>query len=299
MMDEVEDDPIIEEAPSERDDIEEYADDIIAPGDEADAEEAMLARKEASNLAKLARQYANRMQFAAATAVGLARDVEAACTTARDVAQRTAHLAKTAIGKKRKHEEREDARKAASMEIESNHVKIEQDQMEEVNLEGSAHVILVSTEKAYAEKAGVACKEAAKLAGMAYQYAHILMFTAEEAMGLFKDLQANCTEANGVTHRSACTAKRGLRKKQKQVKQGKGRKKQMSPLQEETRERSKNGTRKRRKDAVAASSNSSTGSSTQKQQQYRRHARPLDYPLPLSLVTSSLKRSLPTWKRKK
>ena len=145
----------------------------------------------------------------------------------------------------------------------------------------------------------IACKEAAKLADMAYQYAHNLMFTAEEAMGLFKDLQAKCTEANGVTHSSACTNKRGLRKKQKQVKQGEGRKKQMSPLQEETRERSKNGTRKRRKDAVAASSNSSTGSSTQKQQQYRRPARPLDYPLPLSVVTSSLNQSLPTWKHKK
>ena len=295
----MEDDPIIEEPPSERDEIEEYTDDIIAPRDEADVEEAMLARKKAADLTELARLYANRMQFAAATAVGLARDVAAAYTTVRDVTLRTADVAKTAIRQKRQHEEREDARKAASIEIESDHVKIEEDQMEAVNLEGSAHVILVSTEKAYAEKAGVACKEAAKLAGMAYQYAHILMFTAEEAMGLFKDLQARCTEANGVTHRSACTAKRGLRKKQKQVKQGKGRKKQMSPLQEETRERSKNGTRKRRKDAVAASSNSSTGSSTQKQQQYRRPARPLDYPLPLSVVTSSLNQSLPTWKHKK
>ena len=77
--------------------------------------------------------------------------------------------------------------------------------LEAVNLEGSAHVILVSTEKAYAEKAGVACKEAAKLAGMAYQYAHILMFTAEEAMGLFKDLQAKCTEANYLTLRLSST----------------------------------------------------------------------------------------------
>ena len=205
MMDEVEDDPIIEEVHSERDDIEEYADDIIAPGDEADVEEAMLARKEASNLAKLARQYANRMQFAATTAVGLARDVEAACTTARNVAQRTAHLAKTAIGKKRKHEEREDARKAASMDIENNHVETEQVQMEEDNLEGSAHVILVSTEEAYADKAGVAWKEAAKLAVMAQQYAHIMMFTAEEAMGLFKDLQAKCTEANYLTLRLSST----------------------------------------------------------------------------------------------
>ena len=75
MMDEGEDDPIIEEVDSERDDIEEYADDIIAPGDEADAEEAMLARKEASNLAELARQYANRMQFAATTCRHLRADI--------------------------------------------------------------------------------------------------------------------------------------------------------------------------------------------------------------------------------
>ena len=263
MMDEGEDDPIIEEVDSERDDIEEYADDIIAPGDEADAEEAMLARKEASNLAELARQYANRMQFAATTAVGLARDVEAACTTVRNVAQRTAHLAKTAVWKERKHEEREEARKAASMDVEDNHMETEQVQMEEDDIEGYAHVIIVSSEEAYADKAGVAWKEAAKLAVMAQQYAHIMMFTAEEAVGLVKDLEANCTEANGVTQRSACTAKRGLRKKRKQVKQEKGRKKQMSPLQEETRERSNKGTRKRRQDAAAASSNSSTGRSAQ------------------------------------
>ena len=51
----MEDDPIIEEPPSERDEIEEYADDIIAPRDEADVEEAMLARKKAADLTELAR----------------------------------------------------------------------------------------------------------------------------------------------------------------------------------------------------------------------------------------------------
>ena len=119
-MDEGEDDPIIEKVDSDRDDIEEYADDILAPGDEADAKEAMLARKE---LAELARQYANRMQFAATTAVGLARDVEAACTTVRNVAQRSAHLAGTAVWKERKHEERKEARKAAFMDVVDNEMQ--------------------------------------------------------------------------------------------------------------------------------------------------------------------------------
>ena len=189
MMDEGEDDPIIEEVDSERDDIEEYADDIIAPGDEADAEEAMLARKEASNLAELARQYANRMQFAATTAVGLARDVEAACTTVRNVAQRSAHLAGTAVWKERKHEERKNARKAALMDVVDNEMKTEEVQREEDDIEGYAHVIIVSSEEAYVDKAAVAWKEAAKLADMAKQYANMMMFTAEPLLPWASDVE--------------------------------------------------------------------------------------------------------------
>ena len=299
MMDAGEDDPIIEKVDSDRDHIEEYADDILAPGDEADAEEARLARKEASYLAELARQYANRIQFAATTAVGLARDVEAACTTVRNVAQRTAHLAETAVWKKRKPEERKEARKAAFMDVEDNEMKTEQVQMEEDDIEGYAHVIIVSSEEAHADKAAVAWKEAAKLADMAKQYANIMMFTAEKAVGLAEDFQEKCTEAKGVTQRSACTAKMGLRKKRKQVKQEKDRKKRMSPLQDETRERSNKGTRKRRQGATAGSTNSSTGRSDQQQRQHRLRPRPPDYSPPLSLATSSLKRSPPPGKRKK
>ena len=104
---------------------------------------------------------------------------------------------------------------------------------------------------------------------------------------------------NLSTQRSARTAKMGIRKKRKQVEQEKDRKKRMSPLQDETRERSNKGTRKRRQGATAGSTNSSTGRSDQQQRQHRLRPRPPDYPPPLSLATSSLKRSPPPGKRKK
>ena len=49
MKDEEEDDTIIEEVDSNKDEIEEDSDVIIASGEEADADEARLARNEASN----------------------------------------------------------------------------------------------------------------------------------------------------------------------------------------------------------------------------------------------------------
>ena len=49
MKDEEEEDTIIEEVDSEKDEIEEFEDVIIASGDQAEAEEARLARNEASN----------------------------------------------------------------------------------------------------------------------------------------------------------------------------------------------------------------------------------------------------------
>ena len=299
MMYEGEDDPIIEKVDSDRDDIEEYADDILPPSDEVDAQATMLARKEASYLAELARQYANRMQFAATTAVGLARDVEAACTTVRKVAERSAYLAGTAVWKERKHEERKNARKAALMNVVDKKMKTEKVQREEDDIEGYAHVIIVSSEEPHADKAAVAWKEAAKLAEIAKEYVNMMMFTAEQAVGLAEDLQKKCTETNSVTQRSAYTAKMGLRKKRKQVKQEKDRKKRRSPLQEETRERNNNRTRKRRQDATAGSSNSSTGRSEQQQRQHRLRSHPPDDLPPLSLTTSPLKRSLVGGKRKK
>ena len=49
MKDEEEEDTIIEEVDSEKDEIEEFEDVVIASGDQADAAEASLARNEASN----------------------------------------------------------------------------------------------------------------------------------------------------------------------------------------------------------------------------------------------------------
>ena len=49
MKDEEEEDTIIEEVDSEKDEIEEFEDVVIASGDQADAAEARLARNEASN----------------------------------------------------------------------------------------------------------------------------------------------------------------------------------------------------------------------------------------------------------
>ena len=61
--------------------------------------------------------------------------------------------------------------------------------MEEENIEGYAHVIIVSSEEAYVDKAAVAWKEAAKLADMAKQYANMMMFTAEPLLPWASDVE--------------------------------------------------------------------------------------------------------------
>ena len=84
---------------------------LCAPCADADAEKASRAWRETHELADLAIENATRMKRRAAEAVSLAKDLEAKSAKAKAVAQRTAHIAETALLKKRKHEEQEEDRK--------------------------------------------------------------------------------------------------------------------------------------------------------------------------------------------
>ena len=91
--------------------IDDHSQVVLMSHEDADADKAGTAWRETYELADLAGQYANRMKRRAAEAVSLAEDLEAKCAKAKGVAQRTAHIAETALSKKRKGEEQEENRK--------------------------------------------------------------------------------------------------------------------------------------------------------------------------------------------
>ena len=277
-----------------------------------DADEARLAWKEASNVAVAARQHADTMQVAAGKAVGLARVLEAACPTAKNVAQGTANLAETAFWKKRKHEEQEEARKAANMDDEDNQMNKGQVQIEEDEIEGyarvvivdeidkHAQVVIVSREEADADKAGRAWRETYELADLAGQYANRMKCRAAKAVSLAEDLEAKCAKAKGAAQRTAHIAETALSKKRKGEEQEEDRKKRMATLQEEARKRNDEEGRKRQRAATSGSSSSSTERNEQQQRQHRLRPRPPDYPPPGRMATPSVKRSPPSsWMCKK
>ena len=298
MMEEEEDQMIKEEVEFEEEDIEGYSDVVIVSCEEADADKAGLAWKEAAKLADAARQYANRMQFAAAKAVGLAQDLEAVCATAKSVAQRTAHLAETAFWKKRKHEEQEEARKAAMMDEKEDQMIKEEVEFEEEDIEGYSDVVIVSCEEADADKAGLAWKEAAKLADAARQYANRMQFAAAKAVGLAQDLEAVCATAKSVAQRTAHLAETAFWKKRKHEEQEEARKKRMPSEQEEARKRNDEEARKRQQVATSSSSSSSTRRNQQQQKQHRLRPRPPDHPPPRPWTLPSAKWSPPPSKCK-
>ena len=95
-----------------------FADVVIVSEEEADAHKAAQAWKEAHMLAEQARQYASRMQFAAAKAVDLAEDLEAASEAAQEVAKKAAYRAEVAFYKKQRQEEQEEAQARKKRKLE-------------------------------------------------------------------------------------------------------------------------------------------------------------------------------------
>ena len=276
-----------------------------------DADEARLAWKEASNVAVAARQHADTMQVAAEKAVGLARVLEAACPTAKKVAQGTANLAETAFSKKRKREKQEEARKAASMDGEDNEMNKGQMHIDKDENEGYVPVLVMDETKKYerllqltredadAEEASREWRETHVLADLAGQYENRMKCRAAEAVSLAIYLEAKCTKAKGVAKRTAHIAETALLKRQKREEQEEDRKKWLATLQEEAMKRNDEEARKRQRAAISGRSSSSTERNEQQQRQHRLRPRPPDYSPPLSLATSSLKRSPPPGKRKK
>ena len=192
--------------------------------EEVAADKARREWEEASDLAIAARQHANMIQVAAGKAVGLARLLEEACPTAKNVAQGMARISETVFWKKRKHKQQKEAGKAVSMDGEDNEMNkgqmhIEKDENERMvpvlvmdETEKKEQLLILTRADADAEKASRAWRETHELADLARENATRMKRRAAEAVSLAKDLEAKSGKAKAVAQRTAHIAETALLK---------------------------------------------------------------------------------------
>ena len=271
--------------------------------EEVAADKARREWEEASDLAIAARQHANMIQVAAGKAVGLARVVEAACPTAKNVAQGTANLAAMPFFKKRKHEAQEEVRKVAKMDDEDKKMKTGQIQIEENEIEGYVPDVMekkIDDHTQIALVSNEAWSRAFELATEAQKFANRLSHIAAEAMNQAANFDAKCAEAHSAWDRTAVVVETTLSKKQNREEQKEDGKKQMATLHPEARKRNDEETRKCQRASTSGRSTSSTERNEQQQrQQWLRVPCPPSYPPPRPSATPSVKWMPPSWICKK
>ena len=260
--------------------------------EEVAADKARFEWEEASDLAIAAGQHANMIQVAAGKAVGLARLLEEACPTAKNVAQGMAKISETVFWEKRKHKQQKEAGKAVSMDGEDNEMNkgqmhIEKDENERMvpvlvmdETEKKEQLLILTRADADAEKASRAWRETHELADLAKENATRMKRRAAEAVSLAKDLEAKSGKAKAVAQRTAHIAETALLKKRKHEEQEEDRKKRMATMQEEARKQNDEEARKHQRAATSGRSSSSTDGNEQQQPQHRLHPRPPIYPPP-------------------
>ena len=199
--------------------------------EEVAADKARREWEEAFDLAIAARQHANKIQDAAGKAVGLARLLEEACPTAKNVAQGMAKISETVFWEKRKHKQQKEAGKAVSMDGEDNEMNkgqmhIEKDENERMvpvlimdETEKKEQLLILTRADADAEKASRAWRETHELADLAIENATRMKRRAAEAVSLAKDLEAKSAKAKAVAQRTAHIAETALLKKRKHEEQ--------------------------------------------------------------------------------
>ena len=257
--------------------------------EEVAADKARREWEEASDLAIAARQHANMIQVAAGKAVGLARLLEEAWPTGKNVAQGMARISETVFWKKRKHKQQKEAGMAVSMDGEDNEMNkgqmhIEKDENERVlvmdETEKKEQLLILTRADADAEKGSRAWRETHELADLAIENATRMKRRAAEAVSLAKDLEAKSAKAKAVAQRTAHIAETALLKKRKHEEQEEDRKKRMATMQEEARKQNDEEARKHQRAATSGRSSSSTDGNEQQQPQHRLHPRPPIYPPP-------------------
>ena len=234
-----------------------FASGTAAHGDRIPEEDAADKAKheweEASDLAHAAREQANLIQLAASKTVSVARLLELACPTAKNIAHGMAKISETPFWKNRKHKQQKEAGMAVSM--------------------------------ADAEEANRAWKETNALAALTRENADRMKRRVEEAVNLAKDLEAKSVKAEAIAQRAAHIAETARFKKRKHEEEEEDRKKRMATMQEEARKQNNEEARKYRRVAPSRKS-SSTDGNEQQQPQERLQPHPPRYPPPGRTVSA-------------